>query len=168
LTGIIVSAPGTTYTSDLNAGSVTVTVFSGSLISINFVNSPAPPGNQGCTPGYFKQTQHFAAWGSYIPDTTTVGSVFTAATGSFASETLLTALQGGGGPGLDGAITILLRAAVAALLNANNSGVNYALTVAQVKSEVNTALLSGDRDTILLLASRLDTFNNGRGGCPLS
>jgi hypothetical protein len=162
-----VSVAGGTYAFDLNARSVTVNVVVGSVITVAFVNSPVPPGNQGCTPGYFKQSQHFSARGTYT-QTQSVSSVFSGAISSLASESLLDALQGGGGPGLAGAETILLRAAVAALLNANNSGVSYALTVTQVVTEVNTALASGDRDTILLLASRLDAFNNGTGGCPLS
>jgi hypothetical protein len=165
LTGITVT--GATFTSDLNARSVSVDVGEQSIVTVNFVNSLLPPGNQGCTPGYYKQTQHFAAWGSIL-QTQAVSSVFTGALSSLASENLLAALQGGGGSGLAGAETILLRAAVAALLNASNSAVKYPLTSAQVISEVNTALASGDRDTILLLGSRLDGFNNGQGGCPLN
>jgi len=161
-----VGVTGGSFAFDLNARSVTVNVVVGSVITVTFVNSPAR-GNQGCTPGYFKQSQHFSAWGSFT-QTQSVSSVFSGAISSLASESLLDALQGGGGPGLAGAETILLRAAVAALLNASNSGVSYALTVTQVVTEVNTALASGDRDTILLLASRLDAFNNGTGGCPLS
>jgi hypothetical protein len=63
-----------------------------------------------------------------------------------------------------GAAQILLRQAVAAVLNAR-AGIGYPLTVQQVINEVNTALASCDRDTILAEASRLDTFNNL--GCPL-
>ncbi len=124
-------------------------------------------GNQGCTPGYWKQSQHFDSWSGFTP-TQTVNSVFSGVTGSFGSETLLTALQGGGGPGIDGAKEILLRAAVAAALNAQSPTVDYSLTLAQVVSQVNAAIASGDRNTMLTLAATLDAANNGIGGCPLN
>jgi hypothetical protein len=162
-----ISVIGADSTSDLNARSVSIIVLESSIVTASFVNSPLPPGNQGCTPGYYKQTQHFAAWGSFT-QTQKVSTVFTGAISSLASETLLDALQGGGGSGLAGAETILLRAGVAALLNASNSAVKYSLTPGQVTSAVDTALASGDRDTILLQGSRLDGFNNGQGGCPLN
>jgi hypothetical protein len=44
--------------------------------------------------------------------------------------------------------------------------VNYPLTSAEVVAMVNTALASGDRDTILDAAELLDSYNNL--GCPLS
>lgn len=85
---------------------------------------------------------------------------------TFDNETLLAALQGQGGPGINGATEILLRAGVAALLDSTSLS-GYPLTSAQVISEVNTALASGDRATILAEATRLDQFNNA-GSCPLS
>jgi hypothetical protein len=51
------------------------------------------------------------------------------------------------------------------LLNSSSSGVDYPLTTAQVIAQVNAALATGDRDTILELATDLDRKNNG--GCPL-
>jgi len=77
--------------------------------------------------------------------------------------TLLQALNLKGGPGLCGAEEILLRAAVSALLN--SCSVSYPLSTAQVIAEVNAALASCDRATILAEATRLDGFNNL--GCPL-
>ena len=82
------------------------------------------------------------------------------------NNTLLEALSFQGGPTLTGAAQILLRAAVAAELNAASANVNYPLSVAQVTAEVNAALASGDRTTILNEGSRLDGMNNL--GCPLS
>jgi hypothetical protein len=64
-----------------------------------------------------------------------------------------------------GAEQILLRAAVAALLN-STSGIGYPLSTAAIISEVNAAIATGDRDTILALAATLDSDNNL--GCPLS
>lgn len=52
-----------------------------------------------------------------------------------------------------------------ALLNAAHSGVDYPLTEAEVISEVNAALASGDRMTMLRLAQELTRYNNGF--CPL-
>ena len=123
-------------------------------------------GNQGCTPGFWKQDFHFGFWTGYKP-TDLVGSVFTGALPSLSAQTLLEALQGGGGPGLLGKETILLRAAVAALLNASSGSVSYPYTTAQVISMVNAALATGDLTTITNLATLLDNANNGVGGCPL-
>jgi hypothetical protein len=80
--------------------------------------------------------------------------------------TLLDALSFNGGPTVSDAAQILLRQAVAALLSAANPSVDYPLSTAQITSQVNTALATGDRDTILALATRLDRLNNL--GCPLS
>ncbi|HSF43302.1 MAG TPA: hypothetical protein VLT87_26115, partial [Thermoanaerobaculia bacterium] len=69
-------------------------------------------------------------------------------------------------PGTLGAAKILLRAAVAALLNAAHSGVDYPRTTAEIIADVNAALASNNRNTMLELASELDDDNNG--GCPLN
>ena len=128
---------------------------------------PPPPGDEGCTPGYWKNhTDSWAAAG-YSPGQTT-GSVFAGASAfpSLASQTLLQSLQGGGGPGTLGGAKILLRAAVAALLNAGHPGVGYPRTTAEILADVNSALTSNSRDTMLALATELDNDNNG--GCPLN
>jgi hypothetical protein len=125
-----------------------------------------PPVFAGCTPGFWKVPQHHDSWEGFTT-TQTIGSVFDVPGTTFDSVTLLAALDFGGGPGIDGATQILLRAAVAALLNSASSGVDYTLTTAQVISQVNTALATGDRDAILTLAGQLDTFNN-TGSCTLN
>ena len=125
------------------------------------------PGTEGCSPGYWKN--HPKAWAdtAYLP-TDTVDSVFSlpAALASFNSKTLLAVLGGGGGTGLDGAATILLRAAVASVLNASDPNVQFGSTPSDVIISVNKALASENRDTILALATKLDTANNLH--CPLS
>ena len=78
---------------------------------------------------------------------------------------MLQALSFQGGSGVLGAARNLLRAAVAALLNAASSEVDYPLSVAQVIQRVNAALASNNRATILALAAELDALNNA--GCPL-
>jgi hypothetical protein len=121
---------------------------------------------QGCSPRYWRD--HTGPWAStgYSPSQT-VGSVFTGAAAfpSLASQTLLQALQDGGGPGTLGAAQDLLQAAVAALLNVAHPDVDYPRTVAAVLADVNSALESGDRNTMLTLAVALD-HDNARG-CPL-
>jgi hypothetical protein len=130
------------------------------------VQQPQPTGDEGCTPGYWKNHTESWAGTGYSPGQT-VGSVFSAGGfPSLASQTLLQALQGGGGPGTLGAARILLRAAVAALLNAAHSGVDYTRTTTAIISDVNAALASNNRDTMLNLATRLDRDNNL--GCPLN
>jgi hypothetical protein len=135
--------------------------------------STAPPPTtkpraEGCTPGYWKQPQHFDSWvGTGFTTGQTLESVFDVPDSlGMDSVTLVAALDGGGGPGVTGAATILFRAAVAALLNSAHPGIDYPLTTAQVIAAVNAALASGDRGTMLALAGSLDAANNA--GCPLS
>jgi hypothetical protein len=85
--------------------------------------------------------------------------------GDLADVTLLEALSFGGGSTLTEAQQVLLRQAVAALLNAAHPDVDFSLTTAEIIAAVNTALASGDRDTILDLAEELATANEA--GCPL-
>ena len=123
-------------------------------------------GNQGCTPGYWKQPQHLDSWTTYTPNQL-AGSVFNlAGYPTLASKTLLATLDGTGGPGTLGAASILLRAAVAAILNAESAGVDYPQLTADIIADVNAALASNDRATMLALAAELDADNNL--GCPLN
>lgn len=125
-------------------------------------------GTQGCSHGYWKN--HTDSWPPTGYSTTqTVQSVFSAAS-SYPSyirnANLLDALSFGGGPDVNGAAQILLIQSVGAVLNASHPGVNYPRTAGQVIADVNSALASGDRDTMLILASALDAYNNL--GCPLN
>lgn len=125
------------------------------------------PGNQGCTPGYWKN--HTDSWPPTGYSTSqTVGSVFSEAAHypSLNSASLLAALNFGGGSGTSGAAEILLRAAVASLLNAAHPSVDYPRAPAAVIADVNAALASQNRDTMLALAAALDADNNL--GCPLN
>jgi len=127
---------------------------------------PPPPGSDGCTPGYWKN--HLDSWvpTGFAPSQA-LSSVFTASgLGSLASDTLLDALKYGGGASLTAKKQILLRAAVASLLNAAHADVDFGSTPAAVISAVNAALASNDADTILDLATDLDDRNNG--GCTLN
>src|SRR5262249_55227024 len=113
----------------------------------------------GCTPGFWKNcTQQWLNSGFSTGQS--VSSVFTvpSCVGNLGSASLLQALSFQGGSSVNGAAQILLRAAVAGLLNSVK--VKYPLTTAQVISQVNTALASCDRGTILTLASTIDGLNN--------
>jgi cysteine-rich repeat protein len=124
-------------------------------------------GGEGCTPGYWKQEQHFGSWFGYMPGML-VGGVFNEANAHFpdlADDTLLDALDYGGGSGAEGAARNLLRAAVASVLNASTPDVAFDWSEADVISAVNAALATEDRHTMLDLAGDLDDDNND--GCPL-
>lgn len=128
-------------------------------------------GREGCTPGYWKN--HTDSWEEAAPGDT-LSSIYSRARANVAGRTLLASLDGGGGPGADGAALILARAATAAWLNAASEGLGYPWRRYAVGLDsrpalvptVNAAFASGDRDTMLALATRLDTDNNL--GCPLN
>jgi hypothetical protein len=126
-----------------------------------------PPDGEGCTPGYWKT--HPNAWAptGYM-QVQSVQSVFSNASlyGGIGGATLREALAFSGGSGTAGAARILLRAAVASLLNASHPDVNFPWSAGDVIMDVNAALGSLDRATMLALASTLDQDNNL--GCPLN
>lgn len=128
-------------------------------IRLTYTNTfTPPPGNQGCTPGYWKQDQHFDSYPAGITPSTTFTSIF----GVGGTLTFLEAL------GLNGGGTnALWRHGAAAYLNALSSGVDYAYTTTEVIAIVNgTGAYSG-----LSVDERkdlLDAANNGVGGCPLN
>ena len=121
---------------------------------------PPPPGGQGCTPGYWKQEQHFDSWVGYSP-TDSFNAVF-GLTGPFAdSLTLLDALnQGGGG------IYALGRHSVAALLDSANGGVAYGMSTADVIAKTKAAYESGDPTQISLTKNLFAALN--QRDCPLN
>jgi len=134
---------------------------------------------EGCTPGYWKVKQHHDSWQEAKPSDKLTSKFANASLYTSTKKlTLLQALQGGGGTGLDGAATILARAAVAAWLNAAyDDGAGHLAFPwrRDVASEfnrpalvqsVNAAFASKNRSKMLDLASRLDKDNNL--GCPLN
>jgi hypothetical protein len=127
-------------------------------------DTPPPPAYQGCTPGYYKNHTSLTQWGG-VNANLTVGSVFANAPASLASATLVQGLRFKGGSTFEGAAEILLRAGIAAYINAGHPGVAYPIAAADVVDRVNGALASGDRATVIAMASELDSFNNL--GCPL-
>jgi len=107
----------------------------GALAEFFNVANPSE-GGEGCTPGYWKQEQHFDSWpAGYLP-----GDLFSKYfEDAFPGKTLLFVLwQGGGG------LNALGRHAVSALLNAASSGVDYDLSVQQVINGFNGVFPGGD------------------------
>ena len=121
----------------------------------------------GCTPGYWKQEQHFDSWVAtgYSPGDL-VGDVFPVAPAELAGDSLLDALKYKGGPGELGAARILLRSSVAAVLNAAHPDVSYRAKVGWLIENVNLRLDYGNRGKMLELYEKLDYWNNF--GCPLN
>jgi hypothetical protein len=127
-------------------------------------------GDEGCTPGYWKQEQHFDSWVGYVPGypgDTPEPSLFSDAFGmvieimwkdpekkgkpeSTGNPTLLQALEANGG-----GINELARHAAAALLSLENPDVDYPLSWLEILDAVE----SGDAGT-LVEANEL--------GCPLN
>ncbi|MBA2488564.1 MAG: hypothetical protein H0V36_04470 [Chloroflexi bacterium] len=146
-------------------------------LAVGLVGGAAPAsatriGNEGCTPGYWKQAQHFDSWEEYSPSTT-LASVFTLpayfASSEYGDDTFLEALNYGGGSGLTSKARQLLRAAVAAFLNAASEDVGYPYRrfsdPGNMLASVNSALASQNQTTITNLKDDLDAKNNL--GCPL-
>ncbi len=131
------------------------------------ITPPPPLNREDCTSVFWiSHAQSWAAAGYRTSQT--VLSVFSgsAAYPLIANSTLWQALAFPGGLQNAGVARILLRAAAAALLNASHPDVDYPRTAASVIADVNAALGSGDRDTMLALAAALGADNNER--CPLN
>jgi len=133
-----------------------------------FINQCEENQGQGCTPGYWKQEQHFGSW---CPDYT-IDTMFNAVFGvgtdfklecgkRYVSDpTLLDALNVGCGK-----TNALVRSSVAALLNACSSDVGYPVNEAWIIQHVTDAILSSGTLDDEQLYKKLDYWNNM--GCPL-
>lgn len=125
----------------VNSVTVNVTSTDGALITFKNTPSDVPPpppngGGQGCTPGYWKQSQHFSSWTAPYSPSTQFSAVFEDA---FPGKTLLQVLgQGGGG------LNALGRHTVAALLNSASGSVSYDMTTAGVITAFNDVFPGGD------------------------
>ncbi len=83
----------------------------------------------GCTPGYWKQDQHFDSWITYSPE-----QFFDEVFGVGPHVTLLDAMWTGGG-----GQNVILRHAPAALMNTQDDNVNYEFTADEVIQMVQDA-----------------------------
>lgn len=107
---------------------------------------------EGCSPGYWKQSQHFGNYPAPYTPNTLFSSVFENA---FPGKTLLQVVgQGGGG------LNALGRQTVAGLLNASSTG--YAYSAAQVIAKFNAVFPGGDYETL-----KNDLEYNNTVYCPL-
>jgi hypothetical protein len=154
-----------------NVGTVTGTPPVGANVTASDPSHYVGIAGQGCTPGYWKN--HTDSWPptGYSPTQkikTVFTSVLTGYPASLGNATLWDALAfDGWDPNpVAGGAEILLRAGVAALLNASHPTVSFRLTEWDLITQVNTALDSADRDTLLTNAAELDAYNNN--GCPLN
>jgi len=116
---------------------------------------PPPPGGQGCTPGYWRQSQHFDSW---VPTGYSPSMYFDDVFGVGPHITLLQAVWLRAGDA-----NALARHAVAALLDASSPGVSYGFSVAQVIALVQDAY---NNITTYEAAKDLLEAENERG-CPL-
>lgn len=139
---------------------------SGAIDNIKVCTRQQELGEEGCTPGFWKN--HLSPWAATgfspsqrLEDIFNVPDAF-----GLDNVTLLAALSLSGGPGANGAARLLLHHAVAALLNASHPGVDYPRTPASIIADVNAALATGSRSTMLALKDALDRDNNL--GCPLN
>jgi hypothetical protein len=118
------------------------------------VNTNTCGGGEGCTPGYWKQSQHFGSYTPPLRPTTLFSAVFENA---FPGKTLVQVLsQGGGG------LNALGRHTVAALLNAASSGVSFELSTADVISRFNAVFPGANYER---LKNEFERLNERR--CPL-
>ena len=125
-------------------------------MTIDFGYTLPGGGGEGCTPGYWKQSQHFDSWADgYLP-TDLFSEHFEDA---FPGMTLLQVLQAGGG-----GLKALGRHTVAALLNAASPGVSYDLTVGEVTTLFND-LFPASKPEYTDLKDYFEFFNTS--GCPL-
>jgi len=111
---------------------------------------------EGCTPGYWKQEQHFDSWPAGLTPDTSFSDAF--GSDAFGDQTLLEVLETGGG-----GLIALGRHVVAALLNSESGGVDFALTDDDVLERFDKAIESGDYERIKNIFAA-----NNELGCPLN
>jgi hypothetical protein len=111
-------------------------------IDFGFTDEPPPPEGEGCTPGYWRQEQHFDSWPApYTPDML-FSDVFEDA---FPGRTLAEVVDDPGGP-----LKTLGFHTVAALLNAQSSGVDFGIPAAEVISRFNATFPGTDAEYVEL------------------
>lgn len=139
-----------------------VAVPTGEGCQCTFIEIEIPhEGDEGLTPGYWKNYEKHEWPTPYVP-TTLLSSAFSNVSeyGPLSGDDFMHALQYNGGNKDIGAARILLRSAVAALLNAAHPAINYPLSASAIIDDVNDALGSHDRMTMLDLKDILDGYNN--------
>ena len=126
-------------------------------VTIDFGFCVRMGGGEGCTPGYWKQEQHFDSWPAPYTPNMLFSDVFEDA---FPGMTLVQVASTGGG-GLDA----LGRHTVSALLNSASDGVSYDLTTQEVIDMFND-VYPGTDDEYEALKDVFANFNEQN--CPLN
>jgi len=112
---------------------------------------------QGCSPGFWKQEQHFAQWPApYLPE-----GPLAEALGLDALEgnpSLLDGLQDGGG-----GLAALMRQAIAGILNAAHADLAYPYTFEEVLALIEAAFTTGEFEPV---KDMFEAANESE--CPLS
>jgi len=128
-----------------NPNTMAINVSGDRGVTLEYTNEPVPGGggDEGCTPGYWKN--HVEDWPAAYAPTDIFSDIF----GGSYDVDLLTALKAGGG-----GIKRAGRHGTAALLSAAHAGVDYAYSIAEVIALVQ----NGDIDA-------LEAANEA--GCPL-
>jgi hypothetical protein len=124
-------------------------------------------GEDGCTPGYWKNQPE--CWCDTYDTEDLICDVFVVPPEldeEFCDDddTLMDALNFGGGGGIEGKARNLLRQGVAALLNACDPDVSYPMGEAGVIAAINAALATLDEGEMEILKNTFDMYNNY--GCP--
>jgi hypothetical protein len=123
-------------------------------------------GNEGCTPGFWKQEQHFEYWTEYLTSdsfssvfgrTITIKWSETGKPQPVTDPTLLQALGANGG-----GINALARHVVAALLNAANPEIEYFYSIPEIIEMFQDALGSGNYEYTKDILK-----DENESGCPL-
>jgi len=129
-------------------------------VTVTTPDCEEPPSDfQGCTPGYWKQLQHFGNWIGYVPTGASASKYNTVfGVNLFSANTTLLDALGMGGGGLNR----FGRHSTAALLSAANDEVSYGMTAAEVIAAVQQAVATGNFD----MASNEFERRNERQ-CPL-
>ena len=119
---------------------------------------------EGCTPGYWKNPKH--DWPAPYTRDTYTGDVFPVLDGTALDVKLDDALRLKGGKGWDGGARLLVKHAVAALLNIAHPDVNYPRGLNGLENLIFTLFNTyHGRATLLSYKDIIDTDNNL--GCPL-
>jgi hypothetical protein len=170
-----------TPTGELNANieCIDLTIFPGTS-QVNITAKDGPPGTpEVCTPGYWKQSQHFFAYPNPPLPTTLFGSIFNtsgrnlgnpeSSSLTFASRTFLQALQLRGG-----GLNAVARLGTAAYLDSLVLGGNFSLSTATVVSMLNAAFAANNANVLFNGKKVLDTLSTimnsedlGLAVCPL-
>jgi uncharacterized repeat protein (TIGR01451 family) len=114
--------------------------------------------DEGLSHGFWKN--HEEDWIGYHPEDLTRDIFVIPDELTVVNDTLYNALRFKGGKGVEGAGQLLMIQSVAALLNAAHPNISYPFTESEIISQVNSALASLDRETMLSFKDIFDEFNN--------